>query len=160
MKELIYLFHIQAENRHCFLLLTCVHAEQLSVCEPALLQVRVTCTVCSGSYRWIPGCWPWSVFLYFGESVNKHSQLPVGHLSPFLSAASWFLCSAGFIQVGFFSFLASLPHVSSLAVFPCLFFIFLIVETKLNSLPKIIMDLSSPEHNLAAAYVSALVFFT
>lgn len=41
MKELIYPFHIQAENRRCFLLLTYEYPEQLSASKPALLQVRL-----------------------------------------------------------------------------------------------------------------------
>lgn len=124
MKELIYPFHTQAEDRHCFLLLSCV----CLWASPAAGQgdpVQVTPdTISNGSYRWIPRCWPWSVFLYFGKRINRHSQLSL-----------WGVCLLSFLlprgssvqqaslRVGFFAFLESLPYLSSLTAFPDLFYL-------------------------------------
>lgn len=58
------------------------------------------------------------VLVFWEKGEQAFAAVSVGHLSPFLSGASWFLCSADFIEVGFFALLELLPYLSSLTVFP------------------------------------------
>lgn len=126
MKELIYPFHTQAENRHCFPLLSCVYPEQLSASEPALLQVRVF--LVRYNLQWYLQANSQLLTLkyllvFWKKGKQAFTAVSVGHLSPFLSAAPWFLCSAGFIEVGFFAFLSHFLTSPLLTVFPDLFYL-------------------------------------
>lgn len=157
MQELVYPSHIQAEIRHCFLLLpVCTQGSSVSLsqhCCRSGFSCQATPDTIPG-YRWIPRCWP-CVLVFWRKGKQAFTAVSVGCLSPFPSAALRFLCSAGFIEVGFFAFMESLPLTSPFFQIFLVFFIFLIVWTKLNSLPKVIMDLSSSKHSLIAAYITA-----
>lgn len=125
MKELIYPFHIRAENKHCFLLWSCVYPEQLGQGAPGQVTADTNrqITTSSGSYRWIPRCWPRSVVLYFRKRVNKHSQSLWGvcHLSFLLPPGS--SVQQASLRWGSLLFLESLPYLSSLTVFLDLFYL-------------------------------------
>lgn len=93
------------------------------------------------------------ILVFWRKDEQACTAISVWHLLAFLSAAPNSVVITALVSFFFFFWTGvgeSLPYLSSLTVFPGLLYLSAMVWTKLNTLPKVTMCLSSSKHNLIA----------